>query len=47
MCARDNCIIDVFSEENENLKNINSKLVELANDNGGGDNITIALVKAH
>lgn len=47
MCSRDNCIIDVFSQENENIKNINSKLVELANENGGGDNITIALVKAH
>lgn len=46
MCNRDNCIIDVFSNENKNLKNINSKLVDIANDNGGGDNITIVLVKA-
>ena len=46
MCNRDNCIIDVFSNENKNLKNINSKLVGIANDNGGGDNITIVLVKA-
>lgn len=44
--SKDSQIMAVFSKEDASLENINTNLVNIANENGGGDNITIVLIKA-
>lgn len=44
--SKDSKIMAVFSKEDASLENINTNLVNIANENGGGDNITIVLIKA-
>lgn len=43
--SKDNKLRSVFLNEGIELKSINENLVNIANENGGGDNITIILLK--